>query len=160
MITPQELTQLFSVTTWVCQNQAKGLTHEQSLLQPPFRGNCFNWVLGHIVVNRNDLLKMLDADPILTDEEAARYKFDSEPVVSEDDNTLPLERLLNLISTSQKMLEEGFNNMPKGKLDEIVNEERQTTFRYRLLFMHFHESYHSGQLELLRQLAGMDDSVI
>ena len=49
---------LFETNYWVVTNQTKGLTHEDSLLQLPFRGNCLNWVLGHCLVSRESVLKM------------------------------------------------------------------------------------------------------
>jgi hypothetical protein len=35
-----------------------------------------------------------------------------------------------------------------------------TTRGARLFFYYFHETYHVGQTELLRQLAGRDDKII
>lgn len=52
MIGPQQLAQAYARNTAIIKMQIEGLTHEESLLQPPFRANCLNWVLGHINVSR------------------------------------------------------------------------------------------------------------
>jgi len=43
---------------------------------------------------------------------------------------------------------------------EIMAGQRTMTMAQRLFGLYFHENYHTGQTELLRQLAGMDDRVI
>jgi hypothetical protein len=77
-IQPEPLVYPFNINYDVIKRQVDGLSHQDSLLQPPFRGGCLNWILGYILI----------------------------------------------------------------------------------AFMYFHETYHTGQTELLRQLAGTDDKVI
>lgn len=36
------LTEQFACNHWLMEQQGKGLTHEDSVLQLPVRGNCFN----------------------------------------------------------------------------------------------------------------------
>jgi uncharacterized damage-inducible protein DinB len=43
---------------------------------------------------------------------------------------------------------------------EIGSGERKTTVGQRAFFLYFHETYHVGQTELFRQLAGKNDKVI
>ena len=45
---------LYKTNHWVVTNQTDDLTHDDSLLQLPFRGNCLNWILGHILVSRHN----------------------------------------------------------------------------------------------------------
>ena len=42
----------------VLEMQLKDVTHEESLIQPPYSGNCLNWILGHLVLSRGTLLKL------------------------------------------------------------------------------------------------------
>ena len=58
-IDSEMLIYLYGITYYVVKQQVDDLTHEDSLLQPPFRGNCLNWVLGHIVVHRDKALVTL-----------------------------------------------------------------------------------------------------
>lgn len=150
---------LFETNHWVVTRQVEGLTHEDSLIQLPFRGNCLNWVLGHILVSRENALKLLGMEGTWTEDEIARYKFDSEPITSADDPAiLPLERLLADIERTQKQFEEGFAEISDQQMAE--KDERDRTVAERLLFLAWHEGYHVGQTEYLRQLAGKDDKII
>lgn len=150
---------LFKTNHWVLTQQTDGLTHDDSLLQLPFRGNCLNWVLGHIMVSREGALALLGIAGTWTDEEIARYKYDSEPIVAADDaGILPFDRLLADFERSQKQLADGFAEISELQLAE--KDENGRTVAERLLFIAWHEGYHLGQTEYLRQLAGKDDKVI
>src|SRR5215467_4220807 len=59
MLEPHELAEAFGRNLGVLQAQAEGLTHTDSLLQLPFRGNCLNWILGHLLDNRDVVLEAL-----------------------------------------------------------------------------------------------------
>ncbi len=150
---------LFKTNHWVLTHQADGLTHEDSLLQLPFRGNCLNWVLGHILVSRESVLNMLGIEGTWTEEESARYKFDSEPITSADDPTIPpFERLLAYFEHTQEQIADGFAEISEQQLAET--DENGRSVAERILFLAWHEGYHLGQTEYLRQLAGKDDKVI
>ena len=74
--------------------QCDGLTHAESLLQPPFRGNCLNWVLGHLTQSRERLLKLFDLPSRWADDEVERYQRDSPPVLEDGPTVISLERML------------------------------------------------------------------
>ena len=155
----QKLIQSFGITTWLIQAQAEGLSHEQMLLQPPFRGNCFNWVLGHILINRDKVLLLLGEEPLFTQAEAARYKRGSDPVVGSE-TAVHSQRLLEAVKTSQSKIEAGLATASAEAMAVIVDVEQNLTVLDRLEGLHWHETYHTGQLELLRQLAGTDDRIV
>ncbi len=48
------------------------VSHEESLVRPP-AGNCLNWVLGHIVIHRGTMLKIIGRRPLLEGERATPY---------------------------------------------------------------------------------------
>lgn len=150
---------LFKTNHWVVTHQTDGLTHEDSLLQLPFRGNCLNWVLGHVLVSREQVLEMLGIEGSWTEAEIARYKYDSEPITAADDPAiLPFERLLADFEHTQKQLADGFAEVSEQQLAEADKNNRSVA--ERILFLAWHEGYHLGQMEYLRQLAGKDDKVI
>jgi hypothetical protein len=60
---------------WVIRAQTEGLTHEQSTQQPPFRGDCMNWVLGHIAENRDKVLLALEQEEVMGEEVATLYQW-------------------------------------------------------------------------------------
>ena len=59
MTTSETLAYYYGLTYNVIHRQLDGLTNEDSLLQPSFRGNCLNWILGHIVFSREPVLAFL-----------------------------------------------------------------------------------------------------
>ncbi len=153
----ENLIQSFQRVTWIIQQQAKGLTHEDMMLQPPFRSNCFNWVLGHIVASRYTILKALGETAV--SEGYERYYRGADPA-AEADGVVQSDRLLAAIDETQAEIEIALNAAAPELLNKIHNEKRnQTLFDY-ISFLQWHESYHCGQLEILRQLAGTDDSII
>jgi uncharacterized protein YciI len=150
----------FDVNRQVIEMQADGLTHADSLLQLPFRGNCLNWVLGHILANRNRVVDLLGETPFWSEEDVARYARGSEPIASEG-QALPLERLLEDLERSQGLIEAGLAQVAHRELAApVAGDKRGRALGELLVGLHWHETYHIGQLEILRQLAGKDDVVI
>jgi hypothetical protein len=161
MIELQEMVEAFARNGQIIQAQTEGLSHEQCLLQPPFRGNCMNWVLGHIVGNRNNVLLALGEKPILSEEESARYGYGSEPVCADGQDVIPLERMLELLQHSEERIAQALARLTPDDLAREVRDHRGAiTLANRLFYLYFHETYHTGQTELLRQLAGTEDRVI
>lgn len=158
MITPEALADRFALNLRIMQRQTAGLSHADSLLQPPFRGNCMNWVLGHLYVNRMTLLKMLGVSTEVDEALKSRYGTGSSPVTHEEPGVLPLETLLETMAASQSLLERALLSQSTAAFLEPLGE--QGTLGEVLFGLYFHEVYHTGQLEYLRQLAGMDDAVI
>lgn len=158
MITPQKLAEMFDLNVNVITLQTKELTHADSLLQPPFRGNCLNWVLGHIVANRNRVLELLDQEPIWSSQESALYARESMAITLENqESAMALEKLLADLAHAQEAIADALT----GSSPESLSAEKNgRTIGDRLFFLYFHETYHVGQTELLRQLAGKDDHVI
>jgi uncharacterized damage-inducible protein DinB len=159
MVTSEKLIQSFKITTRIINRQAEGLTHEDMVLQPPFRANCFNWVLGHIVVGRDRVLALFDETPTLSEAEKARYVSGSDPV-TDGDTAVPSQKLLTALDDSLARIAAVLEKATPDQLAAIYNEEYSQTVADRIAGLHWHETYHTGQLELLRQLAGTNDAII
>lgn len=146
---------------WVINAQAEGLSHEDSLLQLPFRGNCFNWILGHLVVYRGEMLKLFNQAPKFSDEQKAIYERGSE-AITDGGQAIDFHTLLALFNATQDQLVELINNAEESFWDEERESSAGKPYKIgaRLAFFLWHESYHSGQTEFLRQLAGKDDQII
>lgn len=154
------LSKLFQLTYSVMLRQTEGITNEQSVIQPPVRGNCMNWVLGHILMQRDLVLKLLKMEPVWDENPCRRYQRESEPVLRLEDG-LPFDRMLKDLALTQERIETGLNAIPLELLEEVVETNGRTDRAGgQIAFIHWHETYHTGQLELLRQLAGKDDKVI
>ena len=161
MINPQDLVEAFARNASVIKMQTKDLTNEDSLRQPPFRGNCLNWVLGHIAENRDHVLELLGEPPLLG-AQGARYKRGSEPLTAADDGVLRLDELLAWLDRAQERIAAAVSRMDDAAWARgiTVGNNRKTTVGQRVFFLYFHETYHVGQTELFRQLAWKDDKVI
>jgi len=104
MIDAASLTMILQRNYGIIQRQIKDLTHEQSLLQPPFRGNCLNWVLGHLVMSRQRILIMTNQPMLWTQEQCDRYERGSQPIVDGKD-ALPFEKIVADLTISQERIQ-------------------------------------------------------
>ena len=162
MISIQNLTDFYSRNVEIVKMQAEGLTHEGSLIQLPFRSNCLNWVVGHVLANRCNILALLGAEDLRPTVNLDHYERESDPVLGESKGVLTLEDLIHHLEESQTRL--------AAALEKETEESLQRTAPYRarpeqplsywLFFLYFHDSYHAGQTEILRQAAGKDDKII
>ena len=161
MITTKDLVGGLGRNLDIIKAQTKGLSHADSLLQLPFRGNCLNWVLGHIAGNRDSIVQSLGEEPILSEAQLARYGYGSEPVCGAEEGILELAELLATLESAQKGIAARLAGMTQDDLaTEVESFLGTTTLAQLLFFLYWHESYHVGQTEILRQLAGKDDAVI
>ena len=78
--TTQMLIFMFQWNQGVIHMQLKDITHDQSLLQPPFRGNCMNYDVGHILLSYNRCLQEMGLPGFTTDAEAKIYGSGVEPL--------------------------------------------------------------------------------
>ena len=156
----QALAQAFRLTHQIIKLQTNGLSHADSVLQPPFRGNCLNWVVGHIIEGRDSALNLMGEAPLLDHERADFYRTGSEPITSAE-QAVPLEDLLQVLELSQQQIEATLERTTpdqRGRSVQFRGSER--SLEQAIAGLHWHETYHTGQLELLRQLAGKNDAII
>lgn len=141
--------------------QADGVTHEESLTQSPYNINCMNWVLGHIANGRDDLLELLGRDRQMDADDAAQYKRESEPITEDGPGVLPLEELLDILHNTKEELCDALERLTEQDLvEEKVWRGSTSTVADWCQFFYFHDTYHTGQTDLLRQIAGKNDKII
>lgn len=156
----ETLIQKFQLTSYIIHRQTEGISNEESVIQPPVRGNCMNWILGHILTERNFVLKLLGDEPVFTQAETERYQRESDPITGCTDG-LPFDQLLAKLEFSQQLIEEGLKTITPERLAEMAEAgTRKDPVGAIIAYIHWHETYHTGQFELLRQLAGKNDKVI
>jgi uncharacterized damage-inducible protein DinB len=162
MITPQQMADAYGRNAAIVKMQTKDMTQAESLIQLPFRANCMNWIVGHLVTNRNTIMDMLGEEPALEASLAERYTRESAPVSAEDAGVLPLETLVGALERSQGRLAAALGALSLEDMErEVVGPGgRKTRLGSALFFFFFHDSYHTGQTEILRQASGKDDKVI
>ena len=147
----EELIQAYATNTWLIGNLTEGLSHTESLLQPPFPTNCVNWILGHILVSRNESILLSFGEKMWDEVLINRYDGGSEPVRIGDDSVRKFEDLLKNIDESQKQLAALLDQLTDEDLELEHSDERGSRARWLCIRgLHWHETYHIGQLELLR----------
>jgi hypothetical protein len=163
MITATSLAAAYTRNVNIVKQQADGLSQADSLIQLPFRANCLNWVVGHLVTNRVTVLKLLEVQEFPFDEGSlSHYQYDSKPVTADGEGVLSLEKLLTMLEQAQAII----NTKMPDLTDEVLNRpltvygDHAQPLADWLFFFFFHDSYHTGQTEILRQAAGKDDKII
>lgn len=150
---------------WLIESQVEGLSHEQSMITPPFRANRMNWVVGHIVEHRDWMLRALDETTLMSANDVMTYRRGSEEMQADSD-VLELVTLIALLKRSKDTLIATLSQADEDFLQEkpqtgiLLESHKDKTRFQRLQGLLWHETYHTGQLELLRQLAGTNDAIL
>ena len=162
MISLEDLAGGYRRNLEVIKMQTKDLSHEQSLIQLPFRSNCLNWVVGHILANRCNVLNLLGAEDPRPELNLDHYERESDPIPGQEEGVLKLEELLEHLEDTQQRLEAVLEQETETSLQRLTSHRSapERPLAYWLFFLFFHDSYHVGQTEILRQAAGVDDKVI
>ena len=161
MITLDQLAEGFALNMRLMMMQSAGLSHAESLIQAPYNINCLNWVLGHLAVNRDRVLRTIGVDPLLSEDEFNRYKTESDPIIEDGEDVIKLERLLEILTDGQERINRGFSQLTEAQLSSLIQVgERQIQLGERLHGFYFTDTYHTVQTDLLRQIAGTNDKVV
>ena len=158
MISAAEMIFLLSRNLQVIEAQSESLTHADSMLQLPFRGNCLNWVLGHVLVYRDAMLKLAGAEPLWDAVRSRPYLYGSESMKADDD-AVELDIILADLRRSQGRLAAALAALGEEQLN-ADSCDHGDDLRECLLELVWHDGYHAGQTEYLRQLAGVNDQVM
>lgn len=160
MIDPKILVEMYERNYRLIKQQTDGLTHEDSLLQIPTGGNCLNWIVGHIVSARCNPMKTLGIAPIWTDEQRAIYRGGSAPITPENSDTAyRLEAILADLDRSQEALIARLNTVTLEDLSAPTDVPDRSVGA-SVTYFGWHEGFHTGQLEYLRNLAGKHEKVL
>jgi len=145
----------------VVQINTEGVTQAESLVQPQPAGNCINWVLGHLVAVYHNVLPLLGQEPVLDPATVKRYDRGSAPLRNGAD-ALDISELMaawdecckrvdaGLAEFADERLAEPAAASPTGNPDETIGS---------LLSTCWHQAYHSGQLGVMRRIAGKPGAI-
>lgn len=160
MVTSSDLVGAFARNTRLIALHCEGISHAESLIQPPFNHNCLNWVLGHIIANRDDMLAHAGAAPALGPA-GERYRRGAPPVTGDEQGVLPLEELLAALARGQEVIAATVAALtPEQLVSERRVGESTMTLGSLLFFYYFHDTFHTGQIDMLRQVSGKNDSIL
>ncbi len=127
-----------------------GISHEESVMQLPFEHNCMNWILGHIVTNRSHVLETIGAEHDWQEEVRELYHTGTPPVTPESPS-IQFDTLIAYLEESLELLESVLENVSETWLEEGHSNYRGEKTRYEhITGFHWHESFHIGQLEILK----------
>lgn len=146
----QSVLQDYKFHTMLIHRYADGISHEESVLQLPFRHNCMNWILGHIVTNRSHVLEAVGAAHDWESEVRARYHTGT-PAVTASGDAVEFGRLVAYLDESDALLQSALEELTDTRLEEMHSNYRGEKSRYEhVTGFHWHEAFHVGQLEMLR----------
>ncbi|UCF77989.1 MAG: DinB family protein [Candidatus Eiseniibacteriota bacterium] len=118
--------------------------------------NSAHWLIGHLAVSRREICDFLNIE---TDPIGWREPFDmgSSPEVP-DDCPPPVELLDDFLAIGQRICAK-IQSMSADDCERpmrliVGNEER--TVLHNLHFMYWHESYHVGQIGMIRRMLGLE----
>ena len=157
---PDNLISFFRTTYWLISRQADGITHEQSVMQLPFRANCMNWVMGYLVTEWDFVLTLLGEAFLWAESEYLLYRTHSDPI-TQNSGSLRFEKIMQYLATSQERILAALTRItPEQLACPASSNGDEGPVGELIAGFHWHETYHCGQVEILRQLAGKDDKVV
>ena len=159
MISKEDYKSLFSTWERLLDMQTKDLSQDDLLIQHQPGGNCLLWVLGHIVNSLGEVVNELGSGlPPTTVKTYDRFAPGSEPVLGYEEGLPGLDKIKEDFAALSKSAIQALDE----KSEEFFAQEagHGQTNGGSLLFSAFHLSYHTGQLEYLRNLAGKTEKVI
>jgi uncharacterized damage-inducible protein DinB len=142
---------MFEINYGALFRNLDGITHEESFIEPQPAGNCLNWVLGHMVATRNRLLPLVGAPQIWPREQAYRYSGRDGADWSRA-NAMHLDSIKTDLARSQQQLLTALESMSDKDLGAPSYDGRPLA--EVVGFFCFHETYHAGQIALLRRVIG------
>jgi DinB superfamily len=149
--------QMARVVHAVVKRCVDGLNEEESLIQPEPEGNCANWVMGHLLCTYDKILPALGQDPVGGDGAFKRYERYS-CALKGSEGAMPMTEMMTAWDEAEKRIEEGLAGLTEERLNEPApfspSGNPKETMRTLLTTIFFHQSYHTGQLGLLRRMAG------
>lgn len=150
----ESLKRMYELNHFAVGINARDLTHDESLIGPKPGGNCANWVVGHIVANRGYILEMLGEKPVWEEKATEPYQRGSAQLSSAA--AKPFPEILEAFDKSQERLLAG---LAKLSDKDLGPDDSKDSLGRKLAFFQFHEAYHSGQLGLLRRMAGKEGAI-
>jgi len=152
----ESLRHMFGLATRALAANLEGFTDEDALAQPPGGGNCVNWVVGHIVVHRNHMLRALGREPVWDAGSDARYDRGSPPVTGAE-GALPLAVLTEALARSREAVLAALESATDEELAAApasASGSATGPVGRRVALLMVHEGYHAGQVATLRRIGG------
>ncbi|MBT8462124.1 MAG: DinB family protein [Gemmatimonadetes bacterium] len=136
------------------------VTPEQSLIEPESGGNSLNWVVGHVCVARNGMIKVLRGAGHLPEDALKMYQRAGNYSA---ETALGLGILVTHHAAMQQQLIDGLCEIDEERFQAPAPfspiDDPKETVGSLLTKMVAHEMYHAGQAGVLRRLIGMKGKI-
>lgn len=140
----------------VIRMNSADITQADSLLTVAEGGSNLNWLLGHLVSTRDDILRMLGSETVWDEQHDEKYQRGSElPAVAEVDQ---INNLLLALDRSQELLAVALSATTPAQLAEPSGMRGQDKLG-TLQFQVWHDTYHTGQTAVYRRVAGLEGTM-
>ena len=140
----------------------KDISNAESLTQPQPAGNCSNWVLGHLLTIYTKVLPMFGEVGVIGLDRLSHYDRGSAPIVNASE-AIPFDELVAAWNVVCDKVDAGLSRVSNEMLLQPVTDsptDNPDETAHSLLFtVMFHQAYHSGQLGVLRRIAGKEGAV-
>ena len=144
------LVEEYAFHNWLVHHILEGIDHQESLLQLPFGSNSANWILGHIVTNRSHVLDVLGVIHLWQEEVRELYHTGTHNI-GPGDKAMRLETLLKYLDDSTRLIRNALEPVSEEWLSEsFTNYRGEKSREAHLSGFHWHEGFHIGQLEMLK----------
>jgi len=148
MTSQKTLLTMYEYSYFLASQAVDGISHQDSLITPPGGDNPANWILGHILTSRSNVLAMLKIDPHWDFERCKPYLPESKPLSPGDVVEDFLEMVIIFEKTQIKLL---------AALQELTQEQLEVslgdnTLGEELAGYAIHEAYHAGGMVTLNNM--------
>jgi uncharacterized damage-inducible protein DinB len=137
-----------------------GVSHEDSVVRPASGANDANWVIGHMIAVRNRFLPALGESPVWDE---ARNRSYVTPSTGDTAARVPFDEMRAALALSHERLIAGIARLDDAALAQKApfspRNNPEETVQSLLLGMVVHESYHAGQIGILRREMGKDGAI-
>lgn len=146
----------FKLNAWVLESHLGGIDEAESFRAGP-GGNSLNWVLGHILYTRNAKVLELVGRESLDLVDLGRYARSSKPLTDPAEG-VALADLRAMIEPTTEEILKGLGDLAASWWEEKAPfsflQDPEETMSGLVAGFVFHESYHCGQIALIRRLLG------
>jgi len=119
--------------------------------RPGADANSMQWILGHIIASRYSILQLMGSDS--NQPYGPLFSKNAEP--KEPGEYPSVEELKESWNQAAKELNDRLEELTEGELEKPIERKFpgvDSTVMGGITFLHFHESYHIGQLAYIRRL--------
>jgi hypothetical protein len=155
MIQPSFLQSMFEESFMKVKEHTNQIGHAESVHSPIAGVNCVHWIVGHLVVSRCNFSMLLEV-PSIWDWSTCKLFIPGSTPTTETPEKIGFATLIADLDRTQSQLMAALEGATTADL-EVVKETQ--TVGEELIEYAVHESFHAGQLELLRRWLGKEDSI-